>query len=73
VIGQDNLHLGATGIGILASMEGVGAFCGAVAIALFAKPRHYTRLYIGGVFAYLLLLLVFVMALRRCSPERLCC
>ena len=37
VIGQDNLGLGAAGIGLLASMDGVGAFCGAVAIALFAQ------------------------------------
>ena len=35
VIGQDNLHLGAEGIGILASMDGVGAFCGAMVMALF--------------------------------------
>src|SRR5207302_601943 len=49
VIGQDNLGLGAAGIGILASMDGVGAFCGAVAIALLAKPRIFARLYIYGV------------------------
>src|SRR5205085_2171700 len=32
VIGQDNLGLGASGIGILASMDGIGAFCGALLI-----------------------------------------
>jgi MFS family permease len=62
VIGQDNLGLGPSGIGILASMDGVGAFCGAVAIALFAKPRHYAALYIGGVFTYLLLAILFALA-----------
>ena len=62
VIGQDNLGLGAVGIGLLASMDGVGAFCGAVAIALFAKPAHFARLYIGGVVAYLLMLPVFALA-----------
>ena len=51
VIGQDNLGLGAVGIGLLASMDGVGAFCGAVAIALLAKPAIFARLYIGGVVA----------------------
>ena len=62
VIGQDNLGLGAAGIGLLASMDGVGAFCGAVAIALFAKPAMFARLYVGGVFAYLLMLPVFALA-----------
>jgi MFS family permease len=62
VIGQDHLDLGAAGIGLLASMDGVGAFCGAVAIALYAKPRHFARLYIGGVVAYLAVLPAFALA-----------
>jgi MFS family permease len=62
VIGQDNLSLGAIGIGFLASMDGVGAFCGAVLIALFAKPPVFARLYVGGVFVYLSLLPVFALA-----------
>jgi MFS family permease len=62
VIGQDNLGLGAAGIGLLASMDGVGAFCGAVLIALGARPAHYPRLYIGGVLAYLSLSPVFALA-----------
>ena len=62
VIGQDNLGLGPAGIGLLASMDGVGAFCGAVMIALYAKQRHFARLYIGGVAAYLLMLPIFALA-----------
>ena len=62
VIGQDNLGLGAAGVGVLASMDGVGAFCGAILIALFAKPPLFGRLYIGGVLAYLLMLPVFALA-----------
>ena len=62
VIGQDNLHLGAKGIGVLASMDGVGAFGGSIAIALFAKPAHYARLYIGAVISYLVLLIGFILA-----------
>ena len=61
VIGQDNLHLGASGIGILASMDGIGAFCGAIAIALWVRPVHYARLYIGGVVSYLVMLIVFAL------------
>jgi MFS family permease len=62
VIGQDSLGLGASGIGILASMDGIGAFCGALLIAFFARPVHYTRLYIGGVIGYLIMLIVFALA-----------
>jgi MFS family permease len=62
VIGQDNLGLGPAGIGLLASMDGVGAFCGAILIALFAKPPIFARLYIGGVFVYLVMLSVFALA-----------
>jgi transmembrane secretion effector len=56
-----NPHLGASGIGILPSMDGIGAFCGALAIALFAKPAQYAWLYIGGVAAYLAMLVVFAL------------
>jgi MFS family permease len=62
VIGQDNLNLGAVGIGLLASMDGVGAFCGAILIALWAKPAIFARLYVGGVFVYLVMLPVFAFA-----------
>ena len=61
VIGQDNLHLGAGGIGILASMDGIGAFCGSIALMLWAKPKHYARLYVGGVVLYLVLLILFAL------------
>jgi MFS family permease len=61
VIGQDNLHLGALGIGLLASMDGVGAFCGAIAIALFARPAHFGRVYISGVAVYLAMVPVFAL------------
>jgi MFS family permease len=57
VIGQDSLHLTASGIGILASMDGIGAFLGATAIALWARPRHFRRLYIGAVLGYLVLMM----------------
>jgi MFS family permease len=61
VIGQDNLQLGASGIGVLASMDGIGAFCGAIAIAVYAKPAHYEGLYVGGVATYLVLQMVFAL------------
>jgi MFS family permease len=62
VIGQDSLHLAPTGIGVLASMTGVGAFLGAMAIALWARPAHFTRLYITAVLSYLVLVMGFALA-----------
>jgi MFS family permease len=61
VIGHDSLDLGAAGIGLLASMDGVGAFCGAIVIALFARPAHFGRVYIGGVAVYLAMVPVFAL------------
>lgn len=62
VIGRARLHLGPEGIGILASMDGVGAFCGAILLALFLKPSWYGRAYIGGVISYMTMLIVFALA-----------
>src|SRR4051794_16143782 len=61
VIGKDNLNLGASAIGMLASMDGIGAFIGVVAIAVFARPAHYRLLYVGGVITYMVMLIVFAL------------
>jgi len=66
VLGQDSLHLAPDGIGLLASMTGVGSFFGAAMIALWARPRHFTTLYVGAVLSYL----VMMMAVAR-SPGAL--
>jgi MFS family permease len=62
VIGQGTLGLGAAGVGLLASMSGVGSFFGAVAIALLVRPPFFARLYLGAVIAYLLLVPLFALA-----------
>jgi MFS family permease len=59
VIGQNQLGLGAEGIGILASMDGIGAFCGALLLTLFLRPAWYARVYLGGVATYMVMLIVF--------------
>jgi MFS family permease len=61
VIGQDRLLLGPEGIGILASMDGIGAFAGAVLMALACRPRFYRRAYVGGVVLYMVMLTVFAL------------
>jgi predicted MFS family arabinose efflux permease len=61
VIAQDRLHLTPEWIGIMASMDGVGAFIGATVIALFVGPRFYARTYLAGVTSYMVLLTVFAL------------
>jgi MFS family permease len=61
VIGQDQLALGPEGIGILASMDGIGAFVGAVLMAMFVRPSLYRYVYVGGAILYMLMLTVFAL------------
>src|SRR5215472_9468486 len=61
VIGQDRLLLGPEGIGILASMDGIGAFAGAVLMAMFCRPAYYRRAYVGGVALYMVMLTLFAL------------
>jgi MFS family permease len=61
VIGQNQLGLGAEGIGILTSMDGIGAFCGALLLTLFLRPAWHARAYLGGVVTYMVMLVVFAL------------
>jgi len=61
VIGQDRLLLGPEGIGILASMDGIGAFAGAVLMAMLCRPAFYRHAYVGGVLLYMVMLTVFAL------------
>jgi MFS family permease len=61
VIGKDQLALGPEGVGILASMDGVGALLGAVLITLFIGPALYRRCYLGGVTLYMVMVIAFAM------------
>lgn len=56
VIGQDYLGLGPRGIGILASMDGVGAICGALLILFFSRPTQYAHIYVYSVLGYVIML-----------------
>jgi predicted MFS family arabinose efflux permease len=59
VIGRDRLLLGPEGVGVLASLDGIGAFVGALVLALWLTPRWYARAYVGGVILYMIMLIVF--------------
>ncbi|MDP3693608.1 MFS transporter [Bradyrhizobium sp.] len=61
VIGRDRLHLGPEGVGILAAMDGIGAFVGALLVGLWSIPRWYGRVYLGGVVCYLVTVVIFAL------------
>jgi predicted MFS family arabinose efflux permease len=62
VIGRDQLMLGPEGIGILTSVDGVGACIGALTLAWFLTPRWHRAGYVGGVTIYLAALSAFALA-----------
>ena len=55
VIGAGRLGLDSSMVGLLSSAEGLGAFIGAVAVALAARPKGFAPLYLWGTAAYLAL------------------
>jgi MFS family permease len=61
VIAQSSLHLSDARTGLLQSMDGVGAFLGAVAIAMAVRRPQFRTVYVGGVICYLLLIIVFAL------------
>ena len=62
VVARDRLGLGPEGVGVLASMDGLGAFLGALLVALFVRPAGYGRTYCRGVLLYMSMLTAFAMA-----------
>ena len=46
-------------IGLLQSVEGAGALLGASLVAIFARPRHYTRSYMWGSLLFLICIVLF--------------
>jgi len=62
VVGRDRLLLGPEGVGILTSVDGVGAFAGALMLALWLTPGWHARAYVGGVAVYLLAVIAFAVA-----------
>lgn len=55
VIGSGRLGLDPAMVGLLSSTEGVGAFIGAVIVAVAVQPRGFAPLYLWGTTAYLVL------------------
>jgi MFS family permease len=62
VIGKDSFQLGASGVGLLASMEGLGAVLGVFAITFLARSGQYATLYVGGLLVQHTLLIAFAFS-----------
>lgn len=58
VLGEETLGVGADWTGVLAALEGGGAFIGALAIAVVNPPIGIRRVYFLGVFFYLVFALL---------------
>ena len=59
VIGEGRLHLGPAEIGVLTSMDGLGALAGTSLIAIVVRPSLYTRIYASGAALLLAMVLAF--------------
>lgn len=62
VIGAKSLALDAGGIGILQSMEGIGATVGAVLLAISARNFNLGRMFSSGAVLFLVGVLIFAVA-----------
>jgi MFS family permease len=61
VFGRDDLNLGPGEVGLLASMDGVGAVLGAIVMTAWSRSPHYPWLYVGGVLGYQLAILLVAL------------
>ena len=61
MIAATNLHLGAAATGVLASMDGVGAFFGAILLAAYVRRTQFAAAYLGGIISYCVLLIAFAL------------
>ncbi|MGE0802318.1 MAG: MFS transporter [Lautropia sp.] len=62
VIGKDRLGLAAGGIGVLASMDGIGSLIGAIVCASIARPARYGQLYVSGVVCSMVMVPLFSLS-----------
>ncbi|WP_158287605.1 MFS transporter [Falsiroseomonas bella] len=62
VIGQSGLGLGPEGVGILASMDGLGALVGAALVGAFVAPHRHAAIYVGGTIIYLAMMAGFALS-----------
>lgn len=57
ILGREQLGLQPFLVGFLSSLEGFGAFVGAMVVAMVAKPEYYARIFIVGSLVYMAMIL----------------
>lgn len=62
VIGKASLGLGPEGVGVLASMDGLGALAGAALVGLLARADRHAAIYLGGTILYMLGMIGFAVS-----------
>jgi MFS family permease len=62
VIGEHSLELDAAAIGVLMSAEGLGALLGSLGIAVRARARYFTAIYLFGSILFLCMILGFSLS-----------
>jgi MFS family permease len=62
VIGRDQLQLDAQGVGLLASLDGIGSLLGALTLSFLARRLRHGPIYIGAVLLFLLLQVAFALS-----------
>lgn len=62
VIGERQMHLSAAATGALMSAEGMGALLGSLLIAVWARARHFTAIYVFGSIFFLSMILGFSLS-----------
>ena len=61
VLGQEKLMVSPVLVGLLLSIEGLGATLGALTIAAAAQPRHFTRVYTYASLGFLVIIAAFAL------------
>ncbi len=59
IIARETLEVGDVLVGLLNSVEGMGSVLGAILIARFVLPRHFSRIYLYGSILFLVTILLF--------------
>lgn len=62
VFGEQRLGLSAAAIGVLMSAEGLGALVGSLAVAVWARARHFTAIYLLGSVFFLGMIFIFSLS-----------
>ena len=62
VLGEEKLMIDPIFVGLLLSVEGLGATLGALTIAAIARPRHFTRVYVYASLGFLIVIAAFALA-----------